>query len=244
MKKLIACIIIVIISIGAIGCSSSNSNVIHVATNAYFEPYEYYENNEIKGIDIDIVNEIGRRLNKEIIIDDMNFDVIIPAITSGKCEIAIAAMTITDERKHIVNFTDSYTASVQKVIVHKDSDINSIDDLVNKQIGVQAGTTGCIYAKDDFGQANIQEYNNLYELVKALNDNKIDAIIIDEEPAKSALNDNENIKILDTSYAEEEYAIAIAKDNTELYQMINITLQEMKRDGTIDNIISKYINNK
>lgn len=241
MKKLILCILMIIVSTEVLGCSTSNDDTIHVATNAYFKPYEYYDGDEIKGIDIDIVTEIGRRLNKEIIIDDMDFDVILPAVTSGKCEMAAAAMTVTDERKHIVNFTDSYTTSVQKIIVHKDSDINNIDDLVNKQIGVQAGTTGCLYAKDDFGQSNVQEYNKLYELVKALNNNKIDAIIIDEEPAKSALNDNNNIKILDTSYAEEEYAIAIAKDNTELYQMINVTLQEMKNDGTIDNIISKYI---
>ena len=174
-------------------------------------------------------------------IEDIAFDSVIPEVTSGKADIGMAGMTVTEERKQSVDFSDTYAEASQVIIVKSDSAIASPDDLKDKIIGVQTGTTGDIYATDDFGDKNVERYNKGMEAVQALSQGKIDAVIIDREPAKVFVKENTGLKILDEAYTTEEYAIAVAKGNTKLLSNINAALAELKADGTLDKIVSKYI---
>lgn len=243
MKKIISILLLVAIGLTAFaGCAKNdNSNKLIMATNATFPPYEYYESEKIVGIDAEIVGKIAEKLGMEFEIKDMEFDTILNAVQSGNANIGAAGMTVTEERKQSVNFTDTYANAVQVVIVREDTDIKSVDDLKGKKIGVQTSTTGDIYASDDFGEENIKRYNKGTEAVQALITKVVDAVIIDNEPAKEFVKVNEGIKILPTEYATEEYAFAIAKENTELLNKVNNALRELKADGTVDSIISKYI---
>ena len=218
-----------------------NDGVLTMATNAYFPPYEYYDGEEVVGIDADIAQAIADKLGLELKIEDMEFDSIITAVQTGKADMGLAGMTVTDERKESVNFSDSYATGIQVVIVKADSDITSVDDLTGKKIGVQLATTGDIYSKDDFGEENVEEYNKGADAVMALTQGKVDAVIIDNEPAKSFVEANEGLKILDTEYVTEDYAAALNKDNTELLEAVNGALAELKEDGTLQEIIDKYI---
>ena len=223
--------------------STESKGTLVMATNAEFPPYEYHDgsDDQIVGIDAEIAAAIADKLGYTLEIEDIAFDSVIPEVTSGKADFGMAGMTITEERKKSVNFSDSYATAVQVVIVPEDSDITSIDDLSGKIIGVQSGTTGDLYATDDFGDENVERYNKGMEAVQALSQGKIDAVIIDNEPAKVFVQETEGLKILDSAYAEEQYAIAIALDNTELLSEVNAALAELKADGTIDSIVSKYI---
>ena len=214
-----------------------------MATNAEFPPYEYHDgsDDQIVGIDAEIATAIGEKLGYTIEIEDIAFDSIIPEVTSGKADFGMAGMTATEERKQSVSFSDSYTTAVQVVIVAEDSDIASVDDLSGKLIGVQSGTTGDLYATDDFGDSSVERYSKGMEAVQALSQGKIDAVIIDNEPAKVFVQEIAGLKILESAYAEEEYAIAVALENSELLDKINSALAELKADGTIDGIIAKYI---
>ncbi len=218
-----------------------NDGVLTMATNAYFPPYEYYDGEEVVGIDADIAQAIADKLGLELKIEDMEFDSIITAVQTGKADMGLAGMTVTDERKESVNFSDSYATGIQVIIVKEDSDITSVDDLAGKKIGVQLATTGDIYSKDDFGEENVEEYNKGADAVMALTQGKVDAVIIDNEPAKSFVEANEGLKILDTEYVTEDYAAALNKDNTELLEAVNGALAELKEDGTLQEIIDKYI---
>ena len=215
--------------------------VLTMATNAYFPPYEYYEGDSIVGIDAEIAQAVADKLGLTLKIEDMEFDSIITAVSTGKADMGLAGMTVTEERKQNVNFSDSYATGVQVVIVPEDSDIASIDDLAGKKIGVQLATTGDIYCCDDFGTDNVEEYNKGNDAVMALVSGKIDAVVIDNNPAKSYVAANEGLKILDTEYVTEEYAACLNKENTALLDAINGALAELKADGTLDSIIDKYI---
>lgn len=212
-----------------------------MATNAYFPPYEYYDGDAIVGIDADIAQAIADKLGLELVIEDMEFDSIITAVSTGKADFGLAGMTVTEERLKNINFSDSYATGVQSVIVKEDSDIASLDDLAGKMIGVQLATTGDIYASDEFGSDFVEQYNKGNDAVMALVSGKIDAVIIDNEPAKSYVAANEGLKILDTEYAVEDYAACIAKENTALLEAVNGALGELKADGTLQSIIDKYI---
>lgn len=218
-----------------------NDGVLTMATNAYFPPYEYYEGDQVVGIDADIAQAIADKLGLELQIEDMEFDSIITAVQTGKADMGLAGMTVTDERKQSVNFSDSYATGIQAIIVTEDSDIATVDDLAGKKIGVQLATTGDIYSKDDFGEENVEEYNKGADAVMALKQGKVDAVIIDKEPAKSFVEANEGLKLLDTEYVTEDYAAALNKDNTELLDAVNGALAELKEDGTLQSIIDKYI---
>jgi polar amino acid transport system substrate-binding protein len=170
--------------------------VLTMATNAYFPPYEYYEGGNIVGIDADIAAAVAEKLGLELHIEDMEFDSIITAVQAGKADMGLAGMTVTEERKQNVNFSESYATGVQVVIVTEDSDIQSIDDLADKQIGVQLATTGDIYCTDDFGEDHVDKYNKGNDAVMALVSGKVDAVVIDNEPAKSYVAANEGLKIL------------------------------------------------
>ena len=255
MKKISALLLSALMVLSVAGCGSSDnkaaseesglntvkSGVLTMATNAYFPPYEYYEGDSIVGIDAEIAQAVADKLGLTLEIEDMEFDSIITAVTAGKADMGLAGMTVTEERKQNVNFSDSYATGVQVVIVPEDSDIASIDDLNGKKIGVQLSTTGDIYCVDDFGAENVEEYNKGNDAVMALVSGKVDAVVIDNEPAKSYVAANEGLKILDTDYVTEEYAAAINKENTELLDAINGALGELKADGTLDQIIAKYI---
>ncbi|MCI6120423.1 basic amino acid ABC transporter substrate-binding protein [Blautia obeum] len=219
---------------------SSEKETLVMATNAEFPPYEYHEGDDIVGIDAEIAAAIAEKLGMELKIEDMAFDSIIPAVTAGKADIGVAGMTVTEDRLESVNFSDTYATATQVVIVKEDSDITGPDDLAGKTVGVQLGTTGDIYASD-IEDATVEQYNKGFEAVQALTQGKIDAVIIDGEPAKEFVKEAEGLKILDEAFTEEEYAIAIAKDNTDLEEKINDALGELKDSGKLDEIIAKYI---
>lgn len=211
-----------------------------VSTNAEFPPYEYYDANEIVGIDIEIAQAIADKLGLELEVKDGAFDAIIAEVVSGKADIGIAGMTVTDERKQNVDFSDSYATGTQVIIVKEDSEIKSAADLEGKSIGVQLGTTGDIMATD-IKDSKVEQYNKGMDAVQALSQGKIDAVIIDSEPAKFYEKEVSGLKILDEAFAVEDYAIALKKGNTALQSKINEALKELKAEGKIDEIIGKYI---
>lgn len=219
-----------------------------MVTNAEFPPYEYHDSSvtgpdgsDIVGIDVEIAGAIAESLGRTLVIEDIQFDSIIPELQSGKADLGAAGMTVTEDRLVNVDFSDTYATAVQSIIVMQDSDIAGPDDLAGKLIGVQQGTTGDIYASDDFGDENVERYMKGVDAVQALVQGKVDAVIIDNEPAKVFVSDNDSLKLLDTAYAEEEYAIAVKKGNTELLDQINSALAELKESGKLDEIVAKYI---
>ena len=212
-----------------------------MATNASFPPYEFYEGEKIVGIDAEIAGLIADKLGMELEIQDVEFKTIIPGVQSGKYDMGMAGMTVTDERLESVNFSDTYAKGVQVVIVKDGSEIKSIDDLEGKMIGVQEATTGDIYASDEFGDDHVTKYANGALAVQALLADKIDCVIIDNEPAKNYVEANEGLVILDTEYTVEDYAICFAKENTDLQEKVNGALKELIADGSVQNIIDKYI---
>ena len=221
-----------------------------VATNAEFKPYEYIENNQIVGIDMDIMQAVCDELGMNLVIENMAFDSILPAIQSGKATVGAAGMTVTEDRKKNVDFSDSYTTSKQVIIVNAPkkaettgNTINSVDDLIGKNIGVQLGTTGDTFATDyeKDGTANLERYTKAADAIQALNQNKIDCVIIDEQPALSFVAVNSNLSILEEEFAVEEYALSIKKGRTELLENINKALTKLKADGTIAKITTNYI---
>lgn len=222
--------------------SEEVKEVLVLGTNAEFPPYEYYENQDIVGIDVDMAKAIAEKIGVEVKVEDMQFDSIIPALTSGKIDIGMAGITVSEDRMAFVNFSDSYTTATQVIIVTEGSEIASEDDLAGKKIGVQQGTTGDIFATDleDKGSV-VERYNKGMEAVQALSQGKIDAVIIDNNPAKVFVSEVEGLQILEEAFAVEEYAIAIAKDNDELLEKVNAALAELSADGTIEEIVSKYI---
>jgi polar amino acid transport system substrate-binding protein len=220
---------------------STDGDTLVMATNATFPPYEYQEGDEIVGIDVEIAQAIADDLGKELVIDDIDFDSIVTSVQSGKADMGIAGMTVSEERLKNVNFSDSYATGVQVIIVPEDSDITGPDDLEGKYIGVQQGTTGHLYCSDDYGDDYVIAYQNGTSAVEALKTGKVDCVVIDNEPAKAFVAANEGLKILNTEYVVEDYAIAIAKDNDELLEQVNATLARLKEDGTLQAIIDKYI---
>lgn len=225
----------------AAGDSSYAGKTLIMATNAEFPPYEYHDGNEIVGIDVEIARAIAEQMGADFEVSDIAFDSIIPAVQAGKADFGAAGMTITEDRKTQVDFSDSYASAVQAVILKEDSDIASIDDLQGKVIGVQQGTTGDIYSTDDFGEDNVQRFPKGADAVTALQTGKVDAVIIDNNPAKVFVEQNEGLKLLDSPYAEENYAICVKKGNTELLDGINAAIKELKDSGKLDEIVAKYI---
>ncbi|MBR3933582.1 MAG: basic amino acid ABC transporter substrate-binding protein [Clostridia bacterium] len=219
----------------------TDKKVIKMGTNAAFPPYESKEGDEFVGIDVEIAQAIAAELGCELEIVDMEFDSIIAAVNQGEVDFGMAGMTVTEERLQEVDFTVSYATGVQSVIVKEGSEIATIEDLKDKKIGVQLGTTGDIYASGDYGEENVIKYGKGADAVIALNGGDVDAVIIDNEPAKAFVAENAGLAILDTEYAVEDYAIAIKKGNTELLDNVNAALETLTANGTIDAIIAKFI---
>lgn len=224
---------------------TADDDKIVMATNAYFQPYEYYEGDKIVGIDAEIAAAIAEKLGKTLEISDMQFDSILTAVQEGAVDFGMAGMTVNEERLESVDFTISYANGVQAIIVKEGSPIETVNDLyeegVSYNVGVQLGTTGDTYSTDDFGDERVNRYSNGNEAVLALLGDSIDCVIIDNEPAKALVAANEGLKILETAYADEDYAICVAKGNTELLNQLNEAIVELTADGTIDSIINKYI---
>ena len=220
--------------------SEAAGGTLVMATNAEFPPYEYREGDEIVGIDVDMARAVAEKLGMTLEVEDMAFDSILVAVQSGKADMGVAGMTVTEDRLENCNFSDTYAEAAQVIIVKEDSEIASPDDLTGKTVGVQLGTTGDIYA-EDIEDSTVERYNKGFEAVQSLLQDKIDAVIIDREPAKVFVSQNEGLKILDEAFTEEEYAIAMAKDNDELLEKVNGALAELKESGELQEIIDKYI---
>ncbi len=242
MKKLLAIVLTLLMVVACFaGCGAKEDKLV-MGTNAAFPPYEFVDDDgKIVGIDAEIAAAVAEKLGMELEIKDMEFDSLLTAVESGAIDFALAGMTVNEERLLSVDFSETYATGVQVVIVKEDSAIATIDDLAEKMIGVQSGTTGDIYCTDDFGQDHVKQYNNGALAVAALMNGQVDCVVIDNEPAKSFVKANEGLKILETEYAVEDYAAAISKDNTELKDKFNKALAELKADGTVAKIIAKYI---
>ncbi len=244
MKKLIALVLSLMLVLSVV---PAMAETLIMATNASFPPYEYYDGEDVVGIDVEIAAAIAAKMGYDFQVDDMEFDSIIPAIQSGKASFGMAGMTVTEDRALLVDFSNSYATGKQVIIVKEDSDITSVDDLVaegaSHTIGVQLSTTGDIYTTMDIeekGLGTINRYPNGNEAVMALVAGKIDCVVIDNEPAKAYVAANEGLKILETEYIIEDYAACFKKDS-ELLAQFNQAMQELIEDGTIPAIIEKYI---
>ena len=218
-----------------------------MSTNAAFPPYEMTaDDGSFEGIDVEIAGAIAEKLGLELQIDDMDFDAALLAAQTGKSDMVMAGVTVTEDRQTVMDFSDSYATGIQVVIVPEDSDIASIDDMTGKMIGVQRGTTGdqyCSASVEDggFGEENVTRYDNGLTAVQALNNGQVDCVVIDNAPAQEFVASNPGLVILDTAYAEENYAIGVNKGNTQLLDAINGALAELQADGTIQSILDKYI---
>ena len=205
-------------------------------------PYEMTtDTGDFEGIDIEVAGAIAKKLGLELQVDDMDFDAALLAAQNGKSDMVMAGVTVTDERLKVMDFSDTYAEGIQSIIVPEDSDIATADDLSGKTIGTQRGTTGYLYCTDDFGEENVIAYDNGLTAVQALNNGQVDAVVIDNAPAQEFVAANPGLKILDTAYAQEDYAIGVAKGNTQLLDAINGALEELQDDGTLQAIVDKYI---
>ena len=260
MKKIFASALIMAMTLSLAACGGSASGEtageiktvvageLHMATNASFPPYEMTtDDGGYEGIDVEIATKIAEKLGLTLVVDDMEFSSVITSVQSGKEDMAMAGLTVSEERKQNVDFTDSYAPGVQVIIVTDDSPVATVDDLANVSlIGCQEGTTGYIYCSDTvenggYGEDHVVAYPNGATAVQALLDGKVDAVVIDNEPAKAYVAANEGIHILETEYVTEDYAIGVNKENPALREAINTALNELIADGTVQEIIDKYI---
>ena len=243
MKKVLL-LVLAVAMVFMIFAACGKKDQLVMATNAEFPPYEYHEGDDIVGIDAEIAQAIADKMGVELVIEDMAFDSIITAVQSGKADIGLAGMTVTEDRLESINFSDTYATGKQVIIVAEDSDIASADDFEGKTIGVQGSTTGDLYVTWDYvdeGLAQIERYNKGMDAVMALLQGKVDAVVIDNEPAKVFVEQNEGLVILETEYVIEDYAAAISKDNDELLAQVNEALAELKESGELQAIVDKYI---
>lgn len=248
MKKLFALSLALLLLLGATACGGSSSGLktvnkgkLTMSTNAAFPPYESTDDSgNFVGIDIEIANAIAQKLGLELQVDDMDFDAALLAAQNGKSDIVMAGVTVNEERQAVMNFSDSYSTGVQSVVVKEGSDV-TLDNLGSHMIGTQRGTTGNIYCSDDYGEDHVIAYDNGITAIQALVNGQVDAVVIDNAPARSLVEANPGLAILDTEYAVEDYAIGISKSNTELLDAVNKALSELKADGTVQSIVDKYI---
>ncbi len=221
--------------------STIEAGKLIMSTNASFPPYEMVaDDGSFEGIDVEVADAIAKKLGLELEVDDMDFDAALLAVQQNKSDIVMAGVTVTEDRKLVMNFTDSYATGVQVVIVKEGSDV-TLDNLGEKMIGTQRGTTGNIYTTDDYGDDHVTAYDNGASAVQALLNGQVDCVVIDSAPAQAYVEANAGLTILDTEYVTENYAIGVNKDNTSLLDAINGALAELTADGTIDGIVAKYI---
>lgn len=212
-----------------------------MSTNAAFPPYEMTDDNgNVVGIDADIAAAIAEKLGLELVIDDMDFDAALLAVQQGKSDMVMAGVSVDPEREAVMDFSTSYATGVQVVIVKEGSDV-TLDNLGEQLIGTQRGTTGEIYCTDDYGADHVAAYDNGISAVQALMNDQVDCVVIDQAPALEFVAANPGLTILETEYANEDYAIGVNKGNTALLDAINNALAELTADGTIQSILDSYI---
>lgn len=233
------------------GAGVKTAGTLVMSTNAEFPPYEYHDSatdtgiGDFAGIDVEIAKAIAEKMGCELKIEDIAFDSIVPQVNSGMADMGMAGMTVTEDRKKNVDFSDTYAISRQVIVVKEDSEFVGVEDLAGKRIGVQQGTTGDILASGDKNiSEGVERYNKAMEAIQSLSQGMVDAVIVDIEPAKVFVSEVTGLKILDQEYTLEEYAICVKKGNTELLDNINAALAVLKADGTLDAIVDKYINAK
>ncbi len=247
MKKIVSMILATILILGMFtACGSSDSLTLEkgkliMSTNAAFPPYEMTtDDGGFEGIDVDIADAIAKKLGLELVIDDMDFDAALLAVQQNKADIVMSGVTINEDRKLVMGFSDSYISSNQVILVKEGSDV-TLENLGEQMIGTQRGTTGYIYTSGDYGEDHVIAYDTFITAVQALINGQVDCVVLDADPAKVFEADNEGLTILETAYAVEEYGIGLNKDNTALIEAVNKALSEMKADGTLDAIVAKYI---
>lgn len=217
-----------------------------MSTNAQFPPYEMTtDDGGFAGIDVEIAQAIADKLGLELVIDDMDFDSALLAVQQGKSDIVMAGVSVTPKRQMVMEFSDSYATGIQVVIVKEGSGV-TMDNLGEKMIGTQRGTTGYIYASDTpdnggYGEDHVTAYDNGASAVQALLNGQVDCVIIDKAPAQEYVKANPGLTLLEGNWVEEQYAIGIDKGNTELLEKVNAALSELIEDGTVQKIIDKYI---
>ena len=258
MKKLLAVMLAAMMLLAMVACGNNNSEptpeptptpdetkTLYMATEGTFPPYEYYDGDKLVGIDVEVAGAIAEKLGMKLEVVDIAFDSIVSGVQAGKYDMGMAGMTVTDERKEQVNFSDSYSTGIQVVIVKEGGKVQSLDDMGAEGviIGTQSGTTGFTYASSDFGDEKVKGFTKTTDAVAALINGQVDCVMLDNEPAKAlvAANPDAGLSILDTAYTVEDYAIAINKDNNDLLTKVNAALAELKADGTLQGIIDKYI---
>ena len=258
MKKLFAVLLAAMMLLAMVACGNNNNDptptpnptpdetkTLYMATEGTFPPYEYYDGDKLVGIDVEIANAIAEKLGMKLEVVDIAFDSIVSGVQVGKYDMGMAGMTVNEERLEQVNFSDSYATGIQVVIVKEGGKVQSLDDMSADGviIGTQSGTTGFLFASDDFGDEKVKGFAKTTDAVTALINGQVDCVMLDNEPAKAlvAANANAGLSILDTAYTVEDYAIAINKQNTDLLNQVNTALAELKADGTLQGIIDKYI---
>ena len=252
MKKILTALLalmalVMALSLSACGGGSGDLTVekgkLHMSTNAEFPPYEMVKGDGgFEGIDVEVAEAIAAKLGLELVVDDMGFDAALLAVQNGQSDIAMAGITVTEDRQQVMDFSDSYATGIQVIIVKEDSPIQTKDDLANAdKIGTQDGTTGASYCADDYGEEHVTVYKTGALAIMDLLAGTIDAVVIDNGPAQEYMAANEGLKILETEYANEDYAIGFQKGNTALLEAVNAALAELKADGTFQGIVDKYI---
>lgn len=251
MKKLFAVLLSAMLLLAMAACGEQPQTpddtqepaVLHMATEGTFPPYEYYDNGQLVGIDIEVAGAIAEKLGMTLETTDIAFDSIIPGVQAGKYDIGMAGVTVSEDRLQQVNFSDSYATGVQVVIVKEGGKVQSLDDMADAIIGTQSGTTGFIYASGDFGDDHVKSFTKTTDAVEALKNGQVDCVLLDNAPAEALVeaNPDAGLSILETAYTVEDYAIAINKENTDLQAKINAALAELVADGTLQSIIDKYI---
>jgi arginine/lysine/histidine transporter system substrate-binding protein len=238
--KILKVFIPILIILLLCGCTKKSNDELIMVTEAGFAPYEFYQNGEVVGVDIDIAREIAKSMNKTLIVKDIAFDSIINEINSGKADFGAAGMSITEERKKMVDFTITYTTSNQVVVVKNDSTIKSFNDLTNKRISVQLGTTADSYVSDNYKNATIIRQKKYLSAAEDVKNNKSDCIIMDSLPATELVKENPELKILDGYLFSDSYGMVVKKDNTKLLNQINKVLKKLIKEGKIDEYIINY----
>lgn len=232
--------LIIFIMILMCGCSKKDENQLVMVTEAGFAPYEYYENGEVVGVDVDIAREIAKYLGKKLVVKDIAFDSIINEVKTGKADFGAAGISYSDDRAKNVDFSINYAVSKQVVIVNNNSSITNVNEISNKKIAVQLGSIADTFVTEKYKNANVVRQKKYLAAIEDLKTGKVDCVVMDELPAKEIVSKNEGIKILDGSLTNDSYGMVVKKGNKELLDAINIVLQKLKDEGKIDEFIIKH----
>lgn len=232
--------LIIFIMILMCGCTKKNENQLVMVTEAGFAPYEYYENGEVVGVDVDIAKEIAKYLGKKLVVKDIAFDSIINEVKTGKADFGAAGISYSDDRAKNVDFSINYAVSKQVVIVNNNSSITNVNEISNKKIAVQLGSIADTFVTEKYKSANVVRQKKYLAAIEDLKTGKVDCVVMDELPAKEIVSKNEGIKILDGSLTNDSYGMVVKKGNKELLDAINMVLQNLKDEGKIDEFIIKH----